>query len=153
LVDPGGARLMTSDIVKCVLLADRHHGLAEGLRGLLETAFEAVVMVADEASLMESARRLQPDLAVVDLSLSRADNLNWLCRLRALCPELKLVLLSVYDEPSVRQAVLKAGADAFVLKRSAATDLLPAIEAVMAGRPWNPLSPREHSPEKGGVSE
>jgi two-component system secretion response regulator SsrB len=140
---------MTSDNVKCVLLADRHHGLAEGLRGLLETAFEAVVMVADEASLMESAKRLQPTLAVVDLSLSRADNLNWISRLRTLCPELKLVLLSVHDEPSVRQAALKAGADAFVLKRAAATDLLLAIEAVMAGRTWNALSPDEQRPAKG----
>ena len=54
----------------CVLLADRHHDLTEGVRGLLETAFETVVMVADEASLLEGASRLRPDVAVVDLSLA-----------------------------------------------------------------------------------
>ena len=62
----------------CVLLADRHHGLTEGVRGLLETAFGTVVMVADEASLLEGAGRLQPDVAIVDLSLARDGGLRWL---------------------------------------------------------------------------
>jgi DNA-binding NarL/FixJ family response regulator len=53
-----------------VLLADSHHRLTEGVRRLLETAFETVIMVADEASLLEGARRVQPDMAVVDLSLA-----------------------------------------------------------------------------------
>ena len=51
--------------LSCVLLADRHHGLTEGVRGLLETAFGTVVMVADEASLLEGANRLWPDAAIV----------------------------------------------------------------------------------------
>ena len=50
-----------------VLVADPHHGVSEGVRGLLATLFRAVVMVADEISLFESAGRLQCDLAVVDL--------------------------------------------------------------------------------------
>jgi DNA-binding NarL/FixJ family response regulator len=54
-----------------VLLADRHHGLTEGVRGRLSTAFGSVVMVADEASLCEGAGHLQPDVAIVDLSLLR----------------------------------------------------------------------------------
>jgi DNA-binding NarL/FixJ family response regulator len=61
---------MSPDVVRCVLLADRHHGLRQGVYGLLKTAFEAVVMVADEASLLESARQLQPVVTVVDLSLT-----------------------------------------------------------------------------------
>jgi two-component system secretion response regulator SsrB len=116
-----------------VLLADRHHGLTEGVRGLLETTFQAVVMVADEASLLASAERLQPMLAVVDLSLARADNLRCLRELRARCPHLKLIVLSVHDETSVRDAALQAGADGFVLKRAIATDLLRAVDAVLAG--------------------
>ena len=56
--------------LSCVLLADRHHALTEGVRGLLETSFESVVMVADEVSLLEGAIRLRPDVAVVDLSVS-----------------------------------------------------------------------------------
>ena len=117
----------------CVLLADRHHGLTEGVRGLLETAFGTVVMVADEASLLEGALRLRPDMAVVDLSLARDCGMDWLRAIRHRCPGLKVIVLSVHDEQSVRCAAIEAGADAFVLKRTIVTDLLPAVETVRAG--------------------
>jgi len=117
----------------CVLLADRHQGLTEGVRGLLETAFGTVVMVADETSLVEGAGRLLPDVAVVDLSLAQDGGLGWLRALRERCPELKVIVLSVHDEQSVRVAALAAGADAFVLKRAIVTDLLPAVTAVGGG--------------------
>jgi two-component system secretion response regulator SsrB len=118
----------------CVLLADRHHGLSEGVRGLLETAFGTVVMVADEASLLDGAIRLRPDVAVVDLSLARDSGLAWLRTIRQRCPELKVIVLSVHDEQAVRDAVMAAGADAFVLKRAIATDLLAAVERVREAR-------------------
>ncbi|MDH5315762.1 MAG: hypothetical protein OEW44_04725, partial [Gemmatimonadota bacterium] len=62
---------MSNGSLSCVLLGDRHHGLTEGIRGLLETAFDVVIMVADEASLMAGAERIRPDVAVVDLSLAQ----------------------------------------------------------------------------------
>jgi two-component system secretion response regulator SsrB len=136
---------MKHPVVNCVLLADRHHGLTEAVRGLLETTFDAVVMVADETSLFESAKRLQPTLAVVDLSLARTDSLQWLQRLRSDCPNLKLILLSVHDEPSVCQVAMEAGADGFVLKRHLATELLPAVDAVLAGKSF--FSSRASEPE------
>jgi two-component system secretion response regulator SsrB len=101
---------------------------------LLETAFGTVVMVADEASLLEGASRLRPDVAVVDLSLARDNNLGWLRALRRSRPELKVIVLSVHDEQTVRDAAIEAGADAFVLKRAIVTDLLPAI-ALVRGDP------------------
>jgi DNA-binding NarL/FixJ family response regulator len=130
---------MTNPIVKmenvrCVVLADRHQGLMEGVRGLLETAFDAVVMVADEASLMESAKRIQPTVAVVDLSMAPGANFQWLKRLRTACPDLKLIVLSVHDEPNICQSVMAAGADGFVIKREIGTELLPAVDTVLAGR-------------------
>ena len=119
----------------CVLLADRHHGLTEGVRGLLETTFGTVVMVADEASLLEGAERIRPDVAIVDISLARDSGLGWLRELRQRCPEVKVIVLSVHDEQSVRRAAMDAGAHSFVLKRAIATDLLNAIEDVRgAGR-------------------
>ncbi len=112
----------------CVLLAGRHHGLTEGVRTLLETEFGAVFMVADTASFLEGAGRLQPDVAIVDLSLAQDGGLGWLGAVRHRCPGLKVIVLSVHDEQSVRQAVMEAGADGFVLKREIATGLLPAID-------------------------
>jgi DNA-binding NarL/FixJ family response regulator len=117
----------------CVLLADRHHGLTEGVRGLLETAFKTVVMVADEASLLEGADRIRPDVAIVDISLAQDSGLGWLRALRQRCPEVKVIVLSVHDEQCVRRAAMDAGADSFVLKRAIATDLLDAVESVRAG--------------------
>ena len=116
--------------LSCVLLADRHHGLTEGVRGLLETAFGSVVMVADEASLVDAAGRLRPDVVIVDLSLAQDRGLGWLRALRERCPGLKVVVISVHDEASVRLAAMNAGADGFVLKRDIATDLMAAVELI-----------------------
>jgi len=123
---------MTYEQLSCVLLADGHSDLSDGVRGLLQAEFETVVMVADEPSLREAATRLQPDVAVVDLSLAGHGDLGWLRVLRERSPKLKLIVLSVHDEPSVRGAALEAGANAFVLKRALATDLLPAVARVRA---------------------
>jgi DNA-binding NarL/FixJ family response regulator len=119
--------------LSCVLLADRHHGLTESLRSMLGTAFGTVVMVADETSLLDAADRLRPEVAVVDLSLARHGGVGWLREVRQRCPDLKVVVLSVHDEETVRRAAMQAGADVFVLKRNIATDLLAAIDLVRGG--------------------
>jgi two-component system nitrate/nitrite response regulator NarL len=124
---------MSDAVARCVLLADSHHGMSEGVRRLLATTFETVVMVADEASLFESARRLQSDLAVVDLALSRGNGLELVRRLRGRFPDMKLIILSAHDQLSVSRSVMEAGANGFVVKRAIATDLLAATDAVLAG--------------------
>ena len=128
-------RPMSKDI-HCVLLADPHHGLSEGVRNLLAATFEAVVMVADEVSLFESAGRLQSDLAVVDLALSRGNGLDLVRRLRGRFPDMKLIIISVHDASVLSRSVMEAGANGFVAKRAIATDLLAATDAVLAGQPY-----------------
>ena len=122
------------ETLRCVLLADRHHGLSEGVRGLLETEFAVVVMVADETSLVEGARRLHPTLAVADLSLARGENLRWITSLRTDNPSLKVIVLSVHDEPSACRSAIEAGVSGFVLKRDIARELLAAVSAALAGK-------------------
>jgi two-component system secretion response regulator SsrB len=125
---------MGDTTMNCVLLADPHHGLSEGVRGLLGTMFAGVFAVADESSLMEGAARIRPTLVVVDLSLARGDIVGFLRTLRNRAPAVKVLLLTVHDEPTVASAALAAGADGVVLTRAIATDLLEAVEAVLAGR-------------------
>jgi DNA-binding NarL/FixJ family response regulator len=137
---------MATKEIRCALLADRHLGVAEGVRSLLETEFEAVVMVGDEVSLFESARRLKVDLAVVDLSLPRRDGLGMIRRIRSRFPQLKLIALSVHAEEHVRLAVIEAGADGVVLKESIATDLLPTVDAVLSGGRNASLPGQTHGP-------
>lgn len=115
------------------MLADRHHRLSEGVRGLLETAFDRVFMVADHTSLMDGAARLSPALVVVDVSLAQGDIRELLGSIHDRAPAAKVLLLSVHDEPAVATAAFAAGADGLVLKRAIATDLLPAVDALLAG--------------------
>ena len=95
---------MSEQPARCVLLADRHHSLIEGVRGLLETAFGTIFMVADEASLLEGVERLTPSVAIVDLALAGGDWLRLLRTVRERSPASKVIVLSLYDEMSVADA-------------------------------------------------
>jgi DNA-binding NarL/FixJ family response regulator len=116
-----------------VLLADRHLGMLGGVHGLLDALFETVLMVADERSLGDAVTTFKPDLVVVDLSLPRDGEANIARRLLGLHPDLRLIVLSVHDEPTVVGELLSAGVAGFVLKRTAATDLVPAVTEVRRG--------------------
>jgi len=118
----------------CVLIADRQNGLYGLMRGLLATAFDQVFLVSDKSSLIEGAGRLQPTLIVIDLSYAAGDLSGLMHELRDHAPATKLLLLSVHDEPTVVAAAVAAGADGLVLKRAIARDLMPAIDALLAGK-------------------
>jgi len=117
-----------------VILADRHQGMLEGIRGLLEAMFETVVMVADKASLFNTAEKIKPDLAVVDLSLLVSSEINIARQLKDKYPDLKIIILSVHDEPTVVSEIMNSGVSGFVLKRSAASDLFSAVDEVLGGK-------------------
>jgi DNA-binding NarL/FixJ family response regulator len=116
-----------------VLLADSHLNMLGGVHGLLEARFEVVLMVADERSLEDAATTFRPDLVVVDLSLPRAGEVDIARRLLGRHPGLRLIVLSVHDEPTVVAQMLGAGVAGFVLKRAMGTDLLPAVQEVLRG--------------------
>jgi DNA-binding NarL/FixJ family response regulator len=72
-------------------------------------------------------------LAVVDLALAHGNICGLICRLRQVCPGLKVLLLSAHDEPAIARAAMEAGAQGLVNKREIAMDLLPAVEEVLRG--------------------
>jgi len=125
---------MAAEKSGCVILADRHQNLLEGIRGLLEALFETVVMVADKRSLFEVIDKVRPDLAVVDLSLSPSAQVSIAGEMKKYYPELKFIILSVHDDPTAIDEVMSAGAAGFVLKRSVAVDLFEAVQRVQEGR-------------------
>lgn len=92
-------------------------------------------MVADEVSLFETLERMKADLAVVDLSLTRRNGLELIRRLRREFPQVKLIAISVHDEPSVELGALRAGADAFVPKGLISAHLIEAIDAALKKLP------------------
>jgi DNA-binding NarL/FixJ family response regulator len=117
-----------------VLLADRHLGMLGGVHSLLDSLFDTVLMVADEPSLVDAVEKVKPDLVVVDLSLPGEGEANIAKRLMQRYPDLRLIVLSVHDEATVAAELRDAGVAGFVLKRAAATDLVPAINEVFRGR-------------------
>ena len=116
-----------------LLLADSHPPMLAGVRSLLEGLFEVVVMVADEASLIAAIHRMRPDVVIVDLSLPASGGANVARRLTREFAGLKVIVLSVHDESTAVHQVLAAGVAGFVLKRTAATDLVEAVRAVLGG--------------------
>ncbi|HRH86893.1 MAG TPA: hypothetical protein PLO41_08595 [Rubrivivax sp.] len=117
-----------------VLVGHAHQRLSEGLRGWLQASFDGVYMVADRSSLIEGAHRLQPVLLVVDLAFAEGDVAALLAELQSQAPHSPALLLSDYDDASIDAAALAAGAAGVVHKSSLAAELLPAVEAALAGR-------------------
>jgi DNA-binding NarL/FixJ family response regulator len=139
-----------------VVVADRHLGMLGGVHSLLDAVFDTVLMVADERSLLEAVASLNPDLAIVDLSLSGDGEANIAARLLDRYPELRIIVLSVHDEPTVAHQVQSAGAAGFVIKRSAAVDLPAAVREVLKGGTYvSPAlveQPAPKSPPQGCTS-
>ena len=117
----------------CALLADKHTSYIDGVRGLLERAFDTIFTVADADSLMEGTDRLQPKVIVVDLPLAMGDFAGLIGQLRNSSPESKIIALTVHTEAATVEAMLSAGAHGVVLKHCIARDLLIAVDAMLQG--------------------
>lgn len=118
-----------------VLVADDHAIVMEGLVSLLkEHDFDVVGAVGDGEKLMESARRLKPDVIVTDLSMPGLTGLDVLVKLKAEKNESKVVVLTMHNDAERATAALKAGASAFLLKESAGEELVTAIHQALQGR-------------------
>ena len=113
-----------------VLLADRQTEMVEGIRDLLKTTFDTVVMVSDEESLIETLDRFDPDLVVVDLELPVTHVQNVADLLNRYDPELKFIVLSTIEGREVMERCKSSGASGYILKRSSAKNLIKAVEAV-----------------------
>ena len=137
---------------RCVVLADSHQDTLEGVRGLLEAIFATVMMVADKESLFEAVNRVQPELAVVDLSLRPRADTDVARELKRRYPNLKFIILSIHDASCAARSIIENGASGFVLKRCMGTDLFAAIDCVQEGRIF--ISPAvEKAPDQLSAGE
>ena len=118
---------------KRVIIADESQILLEGIRSLLETVFESVVMVADVRSLTDVAGRIGADLAVVDLTIGGKDLAGTIRGIKERLPGIKVLVMSSHDEGAALKKAVSAGAEGYILKRLAATDLIPAVTAILGG--------------------
>jgi len=118
-----------------VLLVDDHRILREGLRSLLSE--QAGLIVVGDASDGEEALALvaesHPDVVVMDMVMPRMSGLEATTLIRRLHPEVRVLILSMYDDDEYVQRVIQAGASGYVLKGVAADDLVRAIREVHRG--------------------
>lgn len=117
-----------------VLLADDYQDMIQKITELLESDLEVVGSVGDGHSLMDAIDELRPDVAVVDVSMPRLNGLEAARRLKESGSEVKVVFLTVHTDPETVRQAFEAGGLGFVAKFSMASDLLPAIREVLAGR-------------------
>ncbi len=132
-----------SDLRPQVLIADDHAIFAEALRLLLEKSYRVVGTVADGRALLSATTRLAPDVIVVDIGMPLLNGLDAALRIRERMPKVKLVFLTMQDDPNLAAAAMEMGAAAFVLKHSAGSELLTAIEHVLHGGSY--LTPKLRS--------
>lgn len=119
---------------KCrILLADDHMLIAEGIQRLLEPEFELVGIVTDGRSLVTAVTKLQPDIAVVDISLPLLNGLDASKQIKKAHPHVKIIMLTMHSEPAFVTQAFRVGVSGYVLKQSVGTELVQAIQDVLNG--------------------
>jgi len=127
-----------------VLLADDHRLLREAFVKLLEPDCDVVGAVADGRALLDAAPKLRPDVVVLDIAMPQLNGLDAARQLKRSMPNVKVIFLTVSEDPDLAAEAFRAGGSAFLLKNSAASELLQAIQDVSKGRSYvTPLATRD----------
>jgi DNA-binding NarL/FixJ family response regulator len=125
-----------------IVIADDHGVVAEGLKHLVEAQsdMEVLSLAVDGREAVRQARDLQPDVVLMDLSMPELNGADATRAILERDPKCRVIVLSMYSEREYVRRALKAGAAGYVVKRSAAKEVVDAIRAVHAGQRY--LSPR-----------
>ena len=116
-----------------VLLADDHQMLVDALKNVLEPRCEVVGTVNNGNALLKAAHTLQPEVIVLDIAMPEMNGLTAARHLKQSVPKAKLVFLTMNEDPEIVGEAFRAGASAFLLKQSAASELIDALEKVLKG--------------------
>ena len=117
-----------------VLLADDHRMVSEGLKHLLAEDFDLVGMVEDGPTLVAAAKKLKPDVIVADITMPHLNGIEAMVQLKKDNAGVRVVFLTMHQDPAYARRALEAGAAGFVVKHSAPAELVMAIQAAMKGQ-------------------
>jgi DNA-binding NarL/FixJ family response regulator len=125
-----------------ILLVDDHPIVRQGLKTILEahSDWEVVGEASDGAEAIEKAKRLSPDVMVLDVTMPVMNGLQACRVLRRQSPELEILFVTQHDSPQMMREAIEAGARGYVVKSNAARDLLEAVEAVSQHRTFTTLN-------------
>lgn len=124
-----------------ILLADDHKLVRQGFRLILvsQDDLEVVGETGNGREAVELAAALKPDVVVMDVTMPELNGIEATRRIREICPHTRVLALSVHRDSVYVREIIRAGAEGYLLKESADTDLLAAVRAVSEGKSY--LSP------------
>ena len=117
-----------------VLLVDDHTLVLDGFRKLLEDRCEIVGVAEDGRTLLRMAQELQPEIVTLDISMPQLNGVDAARMLKKILPRIKLIFVTMHADQAYVNEAFKAGAAGYLLKRSAGSELLQAIQSVMDGQ-------------------
>lgn len=116
-----------------VLLADDHTMIADAFRVLLEPQYQIVAMVYDGRTMLEKALELKPDVVIVDVGMPLLNGLSAGQQLKQRLRKVKLIYVTMNEDSDLASEALRTGASAYLLKSSAASELLKSVHEVLRG--------------------
>jgi DNA-binding NarL/FixJ family response regulator len=119
-----------------VLLADDHRLLREAFAALLQSECDVVGAVADGRAVLELSRELRPDIVVLDIAMPLLNGMDAARQLKQTMPDVKIIFLTVSEDRDLAAEAFRVGASGYLLKNSAASELVQAIREVSAGRSY-----------------
>lgn len=119
-----------------IIIADDHQILAEGIRSLLEPQYEVVRVVSNGRELIAAAEECQPDVIITDISMPSLGGIEAAIQIRAAGGKAKLVFLTMHRDVAYAHRALEAGASGYVLKHSASSELVTAVQEALRGQTY-----------------
>lgn len=118
-----------------ILIADDHAVLREGTRRIMEQEpdLEVVAEAADGEEAVRLAASSKPDVAIIDIAMPKLDGIKATSQIKALCPDVAVLILTAYDDDQFIFSLLEAGAAGYLLKNVRGRELVDAVRAVYAG--------------------
>ncbi len=117
-----------------VVLADDHKLVLQACAKMLESEFDVPAVFTDGRALLKAVPALKPDAIVLDIGMPLLNGLDAGRQLKTLLPSVKLIFLTMHEDPGLAHEAIQAGASAFLLKTSAAAELSKAIREALKGR-------------------
>jgi DNA-binding NarL/FixJ family response regulator len=121
-----------------ILLADDHAVVRAGIRNAVEELpnLEIISEVGDGPALFAALVQMQPDCLLIDVTMPDFEPVAAICRIRAHYPDMKILVVSAYDDDVYVQGLLRAGVDGYHLKDQPLSDLRLALQRVLSGEKW-----------------